>query len=207
MSAFAFHSRRTGEWESSAEFLFALSRRTFHSGWKKAKRLSIERRCCERQNPWVVLLPLLDRLRRKEERHDRIIMTRVHSAGWKGLDNSYPDKNRFSIRTPWTLLYRRSRGTGGALIPLEYHSARNSRDFSTNHAIAKCANVSIETCGVSYESIDNGKRAYGCLIVSAQRNVLRIRAAEPFGECARAERGRQDSDAITTCIVQRKSLN
>lgn len=41
--------------------------------------------------------------------------------------------------------------------------------------------------------------------LSEERNVLRIRAAEPFGECGGPERG--ISGAITVDIVHRKSLN
>lgn len=51
------------------------------------------------------------------------------------------------------------------------------------------------------------KRAEARACLSARRNVLRVYAAEPFGECARVERGEQDSDAITADIVRRKSLN
>jgi len=53
----------------------------------------------------------------------------------------------------------------------------------------------------------NDARARARARSSMRRNVLRVRAAEPFGECGRAERGGQDSDAITADIVRRKSLN
>lgn len=52
-----------------------------------------------------------------------------------------------------------------------------------------------------------GERAEARACLSARRNVLRVHAAKPFGECARVERGEQDSDAITADIVRRKSLN